>query len=273
MTRVAIVIVSFNTRDDLVACLRSLHDAAPAVSHHIVVVDNASSDDSVATIRADWPGVQVVEVPQNIGFAAATNAGIRASESELVLLLNSDTIVGSGGLDRLVAALDGDAAAAVAGPRLVDAAGRVEISFGRMISPWHEACQKLAGLTRDLPPVSIWLRRRTQGAHYPDWVSGACLLARRADGDAVGWLDGRFFLYGEDVDFCAAVRAAGRRVLFTPTAEVVHARGRSGATDPVAAEAAYRRSHLAFYAKHHPGWAPVLRFYLRLRGRLPSASL
>ena len=100
-----------------------------------------------------------------------------------------------------------------------------------------------------------------------DWVSGACLLVRRHDAEAVGLLDERYFLYTEDVDFCAALRARGRRVLFTPAAEVTHLRGRSRASAADAMNPAYRRSHVAFYEKHHPRWAPVLRAYLRVRRR------
>jgi GT2 family glycosyltransferase len=102
-------------------------------------------------------------------------------------------------------------------------------------------------------------------------VSGACLLVRRADAEAVGGLDERFFMYTEDVDFCAAIRARGRRVLFTPDVEIVHFRGRSAATAPAATQDAYRRSQIAFYEKHRPGWAPLLKLYLTLkaaRGRL-----
>jgi GT2 family glycosyltransferase len=101
-----------------------------------------------------------------------------------------------------------------------------------------------------------------------DWVSGACLLIRRRDLMAVGMLDERFFMYTEDVDLCASVRARGRQVLFEPDAEIVHLRGRSVATARSATRAAYRRSQLAFYEKHHPRWAPVLRRYLKLRGQI-----
>lgn len=274
MTRLAIVIVSFNTRRDLGACLRSLHAAPPDVSHEIVVVDNASSDGSVAAVTAAWPAVRVLEMGRNAGFAAATNAGVRASESELVLWLNSDTVVPPGSLDQLVRALERDPEVAVAGPRLVDARGAVELSFGRMISPWNEARQKLLGigLARRAWPLTRWIEGRTRQSHHPDWVSGACLLVRRSAGEAAGWLDERFFLYAEDVDFCAAIRARGGRILFTPAAEVVHARGRSGAVDPAATRAARRRSQIAFYVKHHPRWAGMLRLYLRARGQLPPQS-
>ncbi len=271
MTRLAIVIVSFNARRDLDACLRSLHAAPPDLTHAMVVVDNASSDGSVQAVRTAWPDVRVIEMGRNAGFAAATNAGIRASESDLVLLLNSDTIVPPGSIDRLAGALDDDAAAAAAGPRLVGLDGTVELSFGRMLSPWNEARQRLIafGLARHIGPVVHWFERRTTTPHHPEWVSGACLLVRREAGTAAGWLDERFFLYGEDVDFCAALRAAGHRVLFTPAAEIIHARGRSGASDPTAARAAYRRSQIAFYLKHHPRWAGALRLYLRAHGHHP----
>ena len=274
MIRLAIVIVSFNTRRDLHACLKSLHDAPPGLTHAVVVVDNGSSDGSASAVRMAWPDVQVIEMGHNAGFAAANNAGIRACESELVLLLNSDTIVPPGSVDRLVAALEQDAAAA-AGPRLVGGDGKADLSFGRMLSPWNEARQKLIafGIAAGIRPLSRWFQRRITTPHHPDWVSGACLLVRRAAGDAAGWLDERFFLYGEDVDFCAALRAAGHRILFTPEAEVVHLRGRSQASNPPAARAAYRRSQIAFYVKHHPHWAGLLRLYLRARGHYPPPSI
>ena len=97
------------------------------------------------------------------------------------------------------------------------------------------------------------------------------MLVRRADAEAVGFLDERYFMYAEDVDFCAALRARQRRILFTPAAEIQHLRGRSVATDPEATALAYRRSQLAFYAKHRPAWIPALRAYLHLRGQMPPS--
>lgn len=271
MSRVAIVVVSFNTRSRLEACLASLREAPPVTPHEIVVVDNGSADGSPAAIEEGWPEVRLVRLGSNTGFAHAVNVGIRRSASELVLLLNSDAVAPPGSVDRLVAALDADETVAVAGPRIVGPDGAVELSFGRMISPWNELRQKLLqrAAASGRGPAYRWVARRVASARYVDWVSGACLLVRREDADAVGLLDERFFLYTEDVDFCAAVRARGRRVLFTPAAEIVHARGSSRATAPAAAQGAYRRSHLAFYAKHHPRWLPLLRAYLRLRGELP----
>lgn len=256
-TSVSIVIVSFNARADLERCLAALHAAPPAVAHAIVVVDNGSRDGSVDAVRR-WPDVQVIEQRENAGFARATNVGIRATDGANLLLLNSDTIVPPGAIDHLVGELTRDTTVAVVGPRLVDGEGRAELSFGRMIGPLNELRQQR--LARGD------VGRLTRERHYPDWVSGACLLVRRADAEAVGLLDERFFMYTEDVDFCAAIRARGRRILFTPDVEVQHLRGRSVAAAPAATDQAYRRSQIAFYEKHHPRWAPLLRLYLWLRG-------
>lgn len=267
-TALDIVIVSYNAREDLRACLRSLRAAPPSLPAQVVVVDNASVDGSAEVAREEWPGAIVLPQKSNLGFARANNVGIRAASSPLVLLLNGDTLVPPGAIDALIAALEASPEAAAAGPRLVDARGEPELSFGRMISPFNELRQKVIGRLhgRGVSWVRRWVKRRVSVPHFPDWVSGACLLVRRADAEAAGLLDERYFLYTEDVDFCAALRARGRRILFTPAAEVVHLRGRSAASAPEATAALYRRSQMAFYEKHHPRWARVLRLYLRTKG-------
>src|SRR3989475_11925044 len=259
MVEVSLIIVSFNARADLERCLESLQAAPPAASHEIIVVDNASTDGSADAARR-WPGVRVIETGGNLGFARANNIGIRASTGANLLLLNNDTIVPAGAIDRLLDELARHPDVAVVGPRLVDADGRAELSFGRMIGPLNELRQKrlVRGHERGALRQSAFVDRMTRREHFPDWVSGACLLVRRADAEAVGLLDERYFMYTEDVDFCAAVRARGRRILFTPAVEIMHLRGRSVLSAPAATRAAYRRSHLAFYEKHHPVLAPLL---------------
>ena len=169
------------------------------------------------------------------GSPRANNLGIRATAGDLVLLLNSDTVVPPGAIDALVADLLAHPEAAVAGPRLVDGPGRAEMSFGRMMTRGRAAPEDPRAALRCAGSPwprgwssAAWLRRAVV-----DWVSGACLLVRRADAEAVGLLDERFFLYTEDVDFCAAhPRARGGQVRFTPAAEVVHLRGRSRGARP-----------------------------------------
>jgi GT2 family glycosyltransferase len=262
----SIVIVSYNARADLECCLASLHDSPPEAAHEIIVVDNASTDGSAAAARR-WRGVRVVELPVNVGFAAGNNAGIRVSTGTYLLLLNSDTLVPRGALDALLAELDAHPEAAVVGPRLLDARGRAELSFGPMITPINEVRRRrlMLRLDRDDPAAREQVETLTRQPASPDWVTGACLMVRREDAEAVGLLDERFFMYTEDVDFCAAIRARGRRIRFVPTIEVVHLRGRSAAAAPAATRAAYRRSHLAFYRKHHPWLAPFVRLYDAIR--------
>jgi GT2 family glycosyltransferase len=267
MVDLAIIIVSRNTKAHLERCLDSLHRPSPHLSHEIIVVDNASTDASVEMVRSRWSDTRVVALDTNIGFGAANNVGFRASSSELVLLLNSDTIVPDKAVDRLVAALRSHPDAAIVGPRLVDRDGRPELSFGKMIGPFAELRQKT------LARFDSIVAKMTSQSRTADWVSAACLLVRRSAAEGAGLFDERYFMYGEDVDFCAAVRSRGGRIYFAPDIEVVHLRGRSGLSNHAATRAAYRRSQLAFYRKHHPGWAPVLKAYLAVRGKLPAETV
>src|SRR6185369_8281319 len=149
-------------------------------------------------VRSRWREVRVIDAGANVGFARANNLGIQQTFGSLILLLNPDTSVPAGSLDTLVAVLDARRDAAVVGPRLIDANGRVELSFGRMLSPLAELRQKF------LAAYAESITRKPREVH---WVSGACLLVRRADAEGVGLMDERFFMYAEDVDFCASIRA------------------------------------------------------------------
>lgn len=266
-TAVDVIIVNHNTREELLACLASLFRERPAALARVFLVDNASTDGSAAAVRSAWPAVEVIALDRNAGFAAANNVALRRATAPLVLLLNSDTIVPAGAIDRLVDRLHATQATA-AGPRLVDADGRPEVSFGPMLSPAGEAIQAVRlRLSRIRGgPAARYIRRLVSRERDVDWVSGACLLVRREAALAAGGFDERYFLYEEDVDFCAALRARGGRVLFTPHAEITHLRGRARAAAGHGTTH-YDRSHLAFYDKHLPRWAPLLRLWLRRRGR------
>jgi GT2 family glycosyltransferase len=211
----------------------------------------------------------MIALDQNVGFGAANNVALRRLDSTLVLLLNSDTVVPAGAIDTLADRLEATGAVA-AGPRLLDDRGRPEMSFGAMLSPVAELRQRiwhrLASV--ELGPVRRVVSWRVARERTVDWVTAACLLLRRDAAQAAGFFDERYFMYEEDVDLCAALRARGGRVLFTPRAEVVHRRGRSAAGARAAVASQYDRSHLAFYEKHRPRWAPWLHRWLRLRGRV-----
>ena len=263
-----VIIVNHNTAQLLVACLASFSAFPPKVAHRIVVVDNASTDSSVSLVTKGFPNVELIALPDNVGFAAANNVGIKHTSSPLILLLNSDTLLLEGSIDRLIERLEATGAVA-AGPKLIDGKASPEVSFGPMLSPWAESVQKirvkLAGSTDRL--ARSYISHHLAREREVDWVSGACLLVRRTAAEDAGLLDERFFMYEEDVDFCASLRAKGGRILFTPAAQLVHLRGGSFASTAAAVSPLYDRSHVRFYEKHAPHWAPLLKVWLALRGR------
>lgn len=183
MSALDIIIVSFNAANDLDRCLLSLHAHPPSGPHEVIVVDNASNDHNVVSVCKKWPKVKIVRLLENVGFAEGCNVGFAETNAPLVLLLNPDTVVPEGALDRLVDALMSDEECAVAGPRLVDGAGSVELSWGPMLGPFNQIKQKVFTwlYSYGFPPVSSLIRNRANQVHFPDWVSGACLLVRRVD--------------------------------------------------------------------------------------------
>jgi hypothetical protein len=263
-----VIVVSHNTRADLEACLVALHAAPPRTLGRIFVVDNASTDGSAETTRRNWPAVRLIALDRNIGFGAANNVAIRESRASLVLLLNSDAIAPPHAIDTLVERLR-ETGAVAAGPRLMDDEGRPEVSFGPMLSPWREFLQRArVGAARRRGTFASWyITRLLSRERYVDWVTGACLLLGRQAVLDAGLFDERYFMYEEDVDLCAALRARGGRILFTPRAEVVHRRGRSIQVSGADVRALYDQSHLRFYEKHHPRWAPLLRWWQARRGK------
>ena len=234
-------------------------------------MDNASTDGSVEMIRERWPEVQVLRNPANIGFPRAVNRGIRGSSGELVVLLNPDTLPDGAAIDQLAAAVLADDSVAAAGPRIVDGDGRPEISWWKHLGPLAEwRLRRLrrgweAGDPRAVRRVEELTARRRE----VDWLTGACLMLRRQAAESAGLMDDGYFLYFDDVDLCAALRAGGGRVLFLPEAEIVHLRGRTVGRRPAATAVHYRRSQLHFYRKHHPLWYPLIWLMLLARRQLP----
>lgn len=222
---VDVVTVSYNSSATLRDCVAPLSDQ-PGIT--VTVVDNRSTDDSVASI-ADLP-VGVVRAFRNGGFGYGCNLGAAEGSNPYILFLNPDARITPSGVRALVAALDADPAAAIAGPKLVEEDGAEVPSmrrFQRAGSSWAQALF-LHRLIR-----AAWANEIVRDpALYaapasPEWLSGACMLVRREVFEALGGFDDGFFLYCEDMDICTRVRAAGHEVRFTPAVEVHHAGGQS----------------------------------------------
>jgi GT2 family glycosyltransferase len=264
--KVAVVIVTWNSREDVASCLASLRQVTLPLE--VVVVDNASDDGTAAVVR-EWLPDGLIEAGSNLGFAQACNLGWRKTGAPLVLFLNPDARVEAGAVEALAALLEARPKVGIAGPATRNEDGSPQVSFGPDLYPWTEWRQGLlvkAVKGRDPAALARAEALIAQEAE-PDWVSGSCLMTRRAVLQPLGGFDEQFFLYEEDVDLCVRARRAGWRVAFTPAARVVHRLGRSMGQASGRAEAEYARSHLAYYRKHRGRfWTLLLRLWLARKG-------
>ena len=251
--KLSVIVVSFNSGAHLAGCLDSLVESRSESAIEIFVVDNASSDDSLDVVRRQFPDVHLVANDENVGFARASNQALAQATGELVLFLNPDTAVTEEAIDHMASLLGERPAVGAVGPRLRREDGSVEISHGPMHSFSSEFLQKLKGLAYadGRGPFRRLVEHGSRVESHPDWVSGACLMTRRDLMERTGGFDENYFLYVEDVDLCARIRALGFQILYTPGAEVVHLLGRSVDANRDRAFLEAKRSRLHFYDKHY----------------------
>lgn len=265
---VAVVIVNFNAGDELDATLASLPAGLQGLPWEAVVVDNASSDGSERAVeRTANPQVHLIRQPANEGFARGVNAGIAATTAPLVLVLNPDCVLAPGAAQQLKAELERHAGCAIVGPRILDPDGTLQQSargdptlmtglFGRR-GTWSRRFPETRVARRNLAAEDAVRSNAT--SVVVDWVSGACLLARRDALAAVGGFDERYFLYWEDADLCRRLRKASWHVRYVPGATVTHQVGRSSHSARGLAVREFHRSAYRYYVTHvipqwwHPG--------------------
>lgn len=249
----SIVIVNYNGLRFLDECIASIA-AHVQCSHEVIIVDNASADDSVAYIERNFPHVHLIRSAVNTGFTGGNNIGVRAARGELVLLLNNDTKLLTP-IDAAVEAFQ-DASLGALGVHLFYGDGRNQPSVGyehtpaRIVLSWV-GLPSVAGL----PTV---FRRTETSADFYDrshadvaWVSGAFLLTRRTLWNAIGGLDERYFMYVEDVDYCKHVQLQGFRVAYLPEVRVCHYEGAGKAWIGQAALTRTVRSYKLYLTKHY----------------------
>ncbi|HEV2852082.1 MAG TPA: glycosyltransferase family 2 protein [Thermoanaerobaculia bacterium] len=249
----AAVVVNHDTREHLRACLESLRSEG---MHEVVVADTGSADGSAEMVRRDFPEVTLLADGENPGFGAAANRAVSLCTSPFVLLLNADTRVSPGALGALAGYLARHPRAAVAGPRLVNPDGTLQVSCFPYIGTLHLMVEKT--------PLGRWLARvpalrdRWLLSHSPHdrprvvpWVLGAALAIRREAFEEIGGFDPAFFMYSEEIDLCYRLSAAGWEVHFAPVTAVTHVGGAS--TGQRRPEMAVRRvaSSKLFYRRHY----------------------
>ena len=272
--RVAVVIVNYQSYDELNGCLESIDRACGSVS--VVVVDHESNSDAADLLSQRFPEILLRRVEGNDGFAVGVNHGARATSSQFILLLNPDCALEPDACCQLANWLDSHPDVAVAGPRIRNADGTVQPSARRFPDFTTAFAGRSSWLTRVLPgnPMSRHnLPARDPADQTPvqvDWVSGACMCVRREAFDAVGGLDEGFFLYWEDADFCRRLKHAGWRTMYVPSAGAVHVGGRSSRHAADASLEAFHDSAFRLYCKHSGPAARLLAplVYAGLRIRL-----
>ena len=271
--RVAVdcVVVSYNSVDDLPVCLSSLADQ-PGVEVAVTVVDNCSSDDSVAVARDH--GAHVLANTNNRGFAAAVNQGLRSGRSPWVLILNPDARLAPGGVLAMMDATSRGDRVGCVGPKTTDLAGTVYPSARAFPGVFTALVHGMLGRVWPGNPAT----RRYHAGHgvgtvaaEVDWVSGCCMLLPRQAWEQVGGFDERYFMYVEDMDLCFRLRQAGWRTVFEPGATVAHAGGRSSRRRPLRSIYHHHRGAIRFYWRsaapwHRPVTGPLATLVLTIRG-------
>ena len=260
----SIIIVSWNVREPLRACLASLPLADPQVE--VIVVDSASADGTPAMVAAEFPTVHLIGSPDNLGYARGNNVGLQAARGRCLFVLNPDTVIVGNALAVLTQYLDTHPAVGLVGPRLLTPTGGTQSSRRRFPTPallffestWLQRLAPRGWLRRyyveDLPddaPAEV------------DWVVGAALCVRRAAYAQVGGFDETFFMYSEELDWQRRLRAAGWGIAHVPAACVIHAEAQSSAQVPAATHIRFNSSKVRYMRKYHGALAAqALRLWL-----------
>ncbi|GAB4144203.1 MAG: glycosyltransferase family 2 protein [Planctomycetota bacterium] len=265
----SVVVLSWNTRDLTLACLRSLLAETPRRAREIIVVDNGSEDGTADEIERRFPEVRLIRNRENRLYSAGNNQGVAAATAPWVCLLNSDTEVRPGALDSLVDFLEEHPDYGAVSPRLVDPDGTVQ-----------RACQRFPTLASALCFDSWW------GTFWPgsvvqdrylmrdfdhessrdvDQPPGACFVMRTAEYREMGGLDEEMELFYNDVDLCKRLWKKGRRIRYLAEAEVLHHRGASTRSFSKML-VIWHRNRVTYYRKHYGAWVTLyLRLVVRLR--------
>lgn len=252
---ISVIVISYNTRQMTLDCLRRLHEDLSDLAAEVFVVDNASSDGSIQAVRASFPAVRLIENSTNVGFGAANNQAMRMARGEFIMLLNSDAFPKPGATKVLIEYLRARPEVGVVGPKLLNADGSTQQSCYRFPTPaqcWRENLW-ISTLFRDhavLGDYSHWAHDRERGV---EWIVGACMLIRREVVARTGGFDERFFMYAEETDWQRRIRDAGWEIAYTPAVAVTHLGGASGANEKSRVNRNFFDS-LDYYERKHHGW-------------------
>lgn len=255
--RLSIIIVSWNVRDAVCGCIESIRkNVFDNKAYEIIVVDNASGDGTVESIRQNYPEVIVIANKTNAGFGSANNQGVKAAKGEYIFILNPDTLVLAGALERLLAYMDSHPDVAICGPKILNEDGTVQRSV-RNFQTWHAAFNRYTPLglfgifKQDLAEWKYKGFNYNAEADAPQ-LMGAALFMRRQVFMNMGGFDELFFMYYEEVDLCLRVKNQGLRCVYYPDSSIMHAGGRSSSQVPAKKQFMLMQSLIRYLKKHAP---------------------
>ena len=244
--KLSVVIVSYNVRELLTACIESVVKASEGIDAEVFVVDNKSADDTVEVISRDYPWVHLINNKENLGFSKANNIAIRQSEGEYVLLLNPDTVVAEGTLRGVVEFMDQHPEAGGAGVRMHNADGTLAPESRRAVPTPLVAARKMLGFTKRYYMSNLSWDKPGK----IEVVSGAFMMLRRKAIDQVGLLDEDFFMYGEDIDLSYRLLKGGWQNWYLPL-DIIHYKGQSTQKSDFRYVHVFYQAMLIFFRKHY----------------------
>lgn len=250
----SIIIVNWNTCDLLRGCIASVYRETQGVEFEVIVIDNASDDDSVSMVKTEFPQVIIIENSENRGFAAANNQGMAIAKGRYVLLLNSDTVVLDGAIDKVVAFADTHPKAGITGCRVLNEDKTLQPTCF-MFPSILNMLLSTTYLYKLFPKNKFFGRERMtwwdrNDIREVDVVTGCFMLVRQEAIEQVGTMDERFFMYGEETDWCYRFKQAGWKVIYTPVGEIIHLGGQSSRQKRCEMILQLRGSILLFMKKH-----------------------
>ena len=253
--KVSIVIVNWCTPLLLKQCLQTISNDENAKDFEIIVVDNASGDQSLSLLAAEFPYVKVIANEQNVGFSKACNQAIPQTNSEYILLLNPDTLIVDGAVSKLAAFLDEHIQCGAVGPKVLNDDGTLQLACRRSFPTPSAAIFRLTYLSRLFPSHPIFAKYNMTYADPEticavDALSGSCMMVRASIIEKIGLLDEDIFMFGEDIDWCWRIKEAGWQVFYCPQAVIYHRHGAASRLRPAGATINLHKGMAVFYRKH-----------------------
>jgi len=254
LMRLSIIIVSWNVKEDVLDCLRSIRQHPLPEPFEVLLVDNASTDGTERAVREEFPEVSVIANGRNMGFATANNQALIVAKGEYLLLLNPDTIVHPNALDLLVRFMDSHEDVGACGPRLLNSDGTTQSSVRRFPSfraaLYRHSAFRYLRLFRGAYARFLMKDFGHETQIEVDVVKGAALMVRRSVLEEIGLMDEDFFMYYEEADLCYRIKEALWRIVFLPEALITHTGGRSSDKAGIRRRVMRLRSLVTFFAKH-----------------------